>query len=108
MVATFALVFAASALSSAFALTIGDSRDLGLLSPNHPANPSSSAGFIDILLNQPLNSGPTSIGANIYTRTGNDPLGGDYPKAILLRRRVRTKRHQYQPRKRIPISLGQI
>jgi VPDSG-CTERM motif len=80
---TLALVFIASALSSAFALplAIGDSRDLGLISKNQPANPSSSAGFIDILLNQPLNSGPTSIGANTYTRTGNDPLGGDYPDA---------------------------
>ena len=78
---TLALVFAASALCSAFALTIGDSRDLGLISKNQPADPSSSAGFIDILLSQLLNSGPTPIGANTYTRTGNDPLGGDYSNA---------------------------
>jgi hypothetical protein len=77
-----AFVFTASALSSAFALTIGDSRDLGLISPNHPADPSSSASYIDILLDQPLNSGPTPIGANTYTRTGNDPLGGNYPAAV--------------------------
>jgi hypothetical protein len=76
-----ALVF--TALSSAFAvptLTIGDSRDLGLISKNQPADPSSSAGFMNILLDQPLNSGPTVIGANNYTRTG---VGGiSYPDAI--------------------------
>jgi hypothetical protein len=62
-------------------LTIGDSRDLGLISPNHPADPNDSEGFIDILLAQPSPSGPTTIGANTYTRTANDPLGGVYPAA---------------------------
>ena len=28
-----------------------------------------------------MSSGPTHIGANFYTRTGNDPLGGNYPAA---------------------------
>src|SRR5947207_8453410 len=62
-------------------LSIGDSRELGLISPNHPADPTDSEGFIDILLAQPSPSGPTTIGANTYTRTANDPLGGVYPAA---------------------------
>jgi len=66
---------------AATTLTIGDSRDLGLISPNHPADPTDSEGFIDILLAQPSPSGPTTIGANTYTRTANDPLGGVYPAA---------------------------
>ena len=68
--------------ASAVALDFGDSSDLGLISKNHPANPSSSAGFIDILLARPLGSGPVAIGANFYTRTGNDPLSGSYPSAV--------------------------
>ena len=58
----------------------GRSR-LGLVNPHHPASPNDSEGFVDILLSQPLNSGPTHIGDNFYTRTGNDPLGGVYPAA---------------------------
>ena len=77
MVACASLGFA----SQASAQTIGDARDLGLVDPNHPASPNDSEGFVDILLSQPLNSGPTHIGANFYTRTGNDPLGGVYPAA---------------------------
>jgi len=69
-------------LSHAPALLIGDDRDLGLINPNHPANPDDSAGFINILLDQPLGSGPTQIGANFYTRTLNDPLSGVYPDAV--------------------------
>ena len=64
------------------ALTIGDNNDLGLISKNFPADPYSSAGFIDILLDQPLSSGPTVIGGNTYTRTNNDPLSGAYPAAV--------------------------
>ena len=66
----------------ASALLIGDDHDLGLISKNFPADPTSSAGFIDILLDQPLNSGPTTIGGNTYTRTTNDPLSGAYPAAV--------------------------
>jgi hypothetical protein len=75
-----ALVLGSTAYATT--LTIGDSRDLGLISPNHPADPTNSAGYIDILLAQPSPSGPTTIGANIYTRTANDPLGGNYPSAV--------------------------
>jgi hypothetical protein len=77
MVACASLGFA----SQVSALTIGDGRDLGLVDPNHPADPEDSEDFIDILLSQPLSSGPTHIGDNFYTRTGNDPLGGVYPAA---------------------------
>src|SRR6476620_6959559 len=79
-----AIVVACASLgfaSQASALTIGDGRDLGLVDPNHPADPNDSEGFIDILLSQTLSSGPTHIGANFYTRTGNDPLAGVYPAA---------------------------
>ena len=63
-------------------LLIGDDHDLGLISKNFPADPYSSAGFIDTLLDQPLGSGPTPIGGNTYTRTTNDPLSGVYPSAV--------------------------
>src|SRR5436305_13233333 len=76
-----AIALALASTAYATTLTIGDSRDLGLISPNHPADPTDSEGFIDILLAQPSPSGPTVIGANIYTRTANDPLGGVYPAA---------------------------
>jgi hypothetical protein len=68
--------------ASAILIQIGDTRDLGLIDPNHPADPSSSAGYVDILLDQALGTGPTTIGANAYTRTLNDPLNGNYPNAI--------------------------
>jgi hypothetical protein len=68
--------------SNASALLIGDNNDLGLIDKNFPADPYSSQGFIDILLDQPLNSGPTTIGGNTYTRTANDPLSGAYPDAV--------------------------
>jgi hypothetical protein len=76
-----AIALALGSTAYAATLTIGDSRDLGLISPNHPADPTDSEGFIDILLAQPAPSGPTTIGANTYTRTANDPLGGVYPAA---------------------------
>ena len=66
----------------ASALLIGDTHDLGLIDKNFPADPYSSAGFIDTLLDQPLGSGPTTIGGNTYTRTANDPLSGAYPDAV--------------------------
>jgi len=78
-----AVVFVSLAFTSrAGALTIGDNYDLGLISKNYPADPISSAGFINTLLDQPLGSGPVTIGANTYTRTLNDPLGGSYPDAM--------------------------
>jgi hypothetical protein len=77
-----AVALALGSTAYATTLTIGDSRDLGLISPNHPANPVNSQTYIDILLAQPLGSGPTPIGANQYTRTANDPLSGVYPAAV--------------------------
>ena len=84
-IAAIAITFATMAITSrvgATTLTIGDVRELGLISKNQPANPTSSAGFIDILLSQGLGSGPTTIGANDYTRTTNDPLAGNNPSAV--------------------------
>jgi protein with PEP-CTERM/exosortase system signal len=80
--AALAVAFLLVTFSHVSALSIGDTRDLGLIDKNQPANPTASAGFINILLDQPLSSGPTTIGANKYTRTGNDPLGGNYPDAV--------------------------
>lgn len=67
---------------SANAVLIGDLRDLGLIDPNHPADPADSATYINILLDQGLNT-TTTIGPNIYTRTSHDPLNGVYPDATL-------------------------
>lgn len=69
--------------NAATTLTIGDGNDLGLITPNHPANPTDSAAFINILLDQALGSGPTVVGANAYLRTLNDPAFGTYPDAVL-------------------------
>ena len=77
-----AVALALGSTAYATTLTIGDSNDLGLISPNHPADPVSSQTYIDILLAQASPSGPTPIGANTYTRTANDPLGGVYPTAV--------------------------
>ena len=63
-------------------LNIDDSNDLGLITPNHPADPASSTDYVNILLQQPLGSGPTTIGPNQYTRKNNDPAGGNYPAAV--------------------------
>ena len=79
-----AVALALGSTAYATTLTIGDSRDLGLISPNHPANPANSQTYIDILLAQPSPSGPTTIGANKYTRTANDPLGGVYSAASFV------------------------
>src|SRR4029077_9818024 len=67
---------------TANAITIGDGNDLGNINPNHPANPTNSTNYVNILLAQPLGSGPTTIGPNTYIRTSNDPLGGSYPAAV--------------------------
>ncbi len=79
-----AVALALGSAANATTLTIGDSRDLGNINPNHPANPASSQAYIDILLALPSPSGPTTIGANIYTRSANDPLGGVYPPASFV------------------------
>ena len=76
-----AIALVLGSTANATDLTIGNSLDLGNINPNHPADPTDSEGFIDILLARPLGSGPTTIGANIYTRTNNDPLNGVYPAA---------------------------
>ena len=70
--------------STAYAtnLSFGDPNDLGLINPNHPADPASSTVYVNILLAQPLGSGPTTIGPNKYTRTTNDPGAGSYPAAV--------------------------
>jgi len=77
-----AVALAVGSTAYATTLTIGDSNDLGLISPNHPADPASSTIYVNILLAQPLGSGPTVIGPNIYTRKNTDPAGGNYPTAV--------------------------
>src|SRR5437763_2071154 len=76
-----AIALALGSTAYATTLTIADSRDLGNINPTHPAHPTDSEGFIDIRRAQPAPSGPTTIGANTYIRTANDPLGGVYPAA---------------------------
>lgn len=83
-IAVVAVALASMTLVSATiatTLTIGDSRDLGLISKNQPADPVSSTSFLNILLGQALGSTAT-IGANTYTRTMSDPLAGVYPAAV--------------------------
>jgi hypothetical protein len=79
-----AIVAAISVVASANAttLSIGDSRELGLISKNQPADPASSTGYLNILLGQALGTGPVHIGNNDFTRTINDPLAGNYPSAV--------------------------
>lgn len=73
-----------TAVASALTLDPSDPRNLGLIDPNHPADPSTSAGLINTLLDQPAPSGPVTIGANEFTRTANDPTGGVYPDATIV------------------------
>jgi hypothetical protein len=77
-----AVALALGGTANANTLTIDDPNDLGLITPNHPANPANSTIYVNILLAQPLGSGPTTIGANKYTRKNNDPGGGVYPPAV--------------------------
>src|SRR3954447_16396671 len=85
---TIALVTATVAAISVVAsvnattLSIGDSRDLGLIDKNQPADTVSSTGYLNILLGQALGTGPVTIGQNNYTRTLNDPLAGSYPTVV--------------------------
>jgi VPDSG-CTERM motif len=57
--------------STAYAtdLNFGDSRDLGLIVSGEPANPPNEEIYINTLIAQPLNSGPTTIDGHDYTRT---------------------------------------
>jgi hypothetical protein len=69
------------------AITIGDNRDLGLINKNQPADTASTTTYVNVLLDRPLGSGPTTITTpngytNDYTRTNNDPLLGVYPDAV--------------------------
>jgi len=82
LVAVTVAAMSIAASTNATTLSIGDSRDLGLISKNQPADPVSSTGFLNILLGQGLGTGPITIGANDYTRTLNDPLAGNYPSAV--------------------------
>ena len=68
--------------TNATTLSIGDSRELGLIDKNQPADPASSTSYLNILLGQGLGTGPITIGSNDYTRTLNDPLAGNYPTAV--------------------------
>jgi len=56
--------------ASAVSLTFGDSRDLGLIVSGEPSSEAAEAGYINTLLAQPLNSGPTTVSGHAYTRTG--------------------------------------
>jgi len=55
----------------ASALTIGDSRYLGKVVTGIPAGDAAEVGYVNTLVAQPLNSGPTTIAGQDYTRTGN-------------------------------------
>lgn len=58
--------------ASAVTLTTSSAEYLGLIDPALPASIAAEAGYINTLLAQPLDSGPTSIGGQEYTRSNND------------------------------------
>jgi hypothetical protein len=71
-----------SALGATLDLTTASSQYLGYINPSQPASISAEADYINTLIAQALNSGPTSIGGREYTRSGNDCGGGACPDAF--------------------------
>jgi hypothetical protein len=92
---------------SATTLNFGDGYDLGLINPNHPADPTSSTGYIDTLLSQPAPSGPTTIGANTYyAHLGRSPRFWQLP-----RRRFQCRLdvvYDYKSWQRLSISTREV
>jgi hypothetical protein len=81
--ATLAIAVCAPLLANATTITFGDALDLGLISPNHPADPSSSASYVTFLKNMApsavVNGGP---GGNTFTRTANFPNSPTFADAV--------------------------
>ena len=87
----FACVMGTLSHSSAVVtnLTINDQYYLGLIDKNQPASGDATEIFVNTLLDQGLNTGPTNIATpvgnqtftNAYTRSGNQFLSGNYPDA---------------------------
>jgi hypothetical protein len=55
------------------AITVSTADALGYVFPGSPANPTDEVGYINTLIVQPLNSGPTLISGQNYTRSGVNP-----------------------------------
>lgn len=80
MAGLLALPFQASAIS----LTIGDSYYLGSVNPGVPAGETHEEGYIDQLRGMAAPSGPSLVGGQTYTRSGNAfgiPDGANLPAA---------------------------
>ncbi len=56
---------------AATALTTADSWYLGLVDDGIPSGAADQVGYINTLLGRPLSSGPTPVGTELYTRSGN-------------------------------------
>jgi hypothetical protein len=54
------------------ALNFGDANAIGWYTPPEPASETDEAGYINNLIDRALNSGPTLVDGEYYTRTGND------------------------------------
>jgi hypothetical protein len=63
------------------ALSFSDAYSIGLVETGEPASPLDEVGYINTLIAQALNSGPTTIAGHDYTRTGND--FGALPTAVV-------------------------
>ena len=70
-----AIACAGAVTSNAYALTINDPYVLGIVKDAVPFSDASTVTYINTLLSQPLNSGPTTIGTEAYTRNSYDPVG---------------------------------
>ena len=70
-------------VANATTLSFGDVHDLGLISPNHPADPSDSATYTTFLKNMlpgaVVNGGP---GGNTFIRTANFPNSPSFANAV--------------------------
>ena len=60
---------AAASQASAITLVFNDSRYLGLIDDGIPSNLTDTVDYINTLLARPLNSGPTTVGTETYTRS---------------------------------------
>lgn len=70
-------------VANATTLTFGDIYDLGIVTPNHPADPSSSATYVTYLKNMsPSTTVLNGLGGNDYTRTANFPTSSSFADAV--------------------------
>ncbi|MGH8101155.1 MAG: hypothetical protein ACREIW_07650 [Chthoniobacterales bacterium] len=87
IVTSFAIVAGWMALSlsvaTATTITFGDIHDLGIITPNHPADPSDSATYTTFLKNMsPSTTFLGGPGGNDFIRTANFPTSSSFANAV--------------------------